>query len=737
MKVLHIISGGDKGGAKTHMFALLDEQCKICDVTVVCLMRGVFYEEILERDVNVVLIEQKSRLDMSVVKKIARMVRDGGYDIVNAHGARANFIAQKLIGRIDAPVCTTIHSDYLLDFDSPYKKLIYQTLNTSALKKIRYKIAVSDAFRDMLISRGFMPNDVLTVYNGMDFTAPIDPMPREEFAKQYGVPLEDGTVYIGIAARFDYVKGVDVFLRAAAEVLKARANVRFVVAGEGDDRAALEALAAELGISERVHFVGFVSPIYDLLGFIDINSLTSRSESFPYSILEGARAKKPTVAAAVGGIPTLIVDGETGATFPSEDHARCAEKFIELIDSPDLRERYGGAVYEKASTEFSNAALAAAYKRNYGEFIRKFRRKKRYDLILSGYYGFANFGDEAILSTIIKTIRRDRPETEILVFSKDPAYTKKQFGIDAVNRYDLRAINRAFGQSRGYVNGGGTLFTDVTSTHSLLYYVQLINRAKRRGLSTMVLANGVGPFLNKGNEKRALKALSRVDSITLRDRGAYDYLHEKLPEKNALYASDVIFMLGAEARIEGPARVEGLELPDGYVVVSLRSHRGATPEFVAAVAQACDRFCMENGLSAVFVPMQYEKDLEISNAAAAAMSSPTLVVPDTLDSVDAKLKIIAGARLTLAMRLHSVIFSVMQAIPTVGVSYDVKVSNFMLENDVGHCVELAEATADRLYAEMVSAKDGAGADGFELSDEMKERSRVNRDELNRFIDQLK
>ena len=112
MKILHIISGGDKGGAKTHMFALLDELCKLADVTVVCLMRGVFYEEILERDVNTVLFEQKSRFDFSVVPKIADLIRDGGYDIAaDLDGVLAQF--DNIIG------LDRLHAIHLNDSKNP------------------------------------------------------------------------------------------------------------------------------------------------------------------------------------------------------------------------------------------------------------------------------------------------------------------------------------------------------------------------------------------------------------------------------------------------------------------------------------------------------------------------------------------------------------------------------------------------------------------------------------------
>lgn len=700
MKILHIISGGDKGGAKTHMFALLDELCKLADVTVVCLMRGVFYEEILERDVNTVLFEQKSRFDFSVVAKIAKLVKEGGYDIINSHGARANFISKKLIKKVDVPIVTTIHSDYKLDFDTFYKKLIFEKLNVSALNKIRYKIAVSDAFREMLIERGFMPSDVLTVYNGMDFNIELNPMPREEFAQKYGVPYDPETVYIGIAARFDHVKGVDVFIRAAAEV-KARTTkkVRFVIAGEGDDEAVLKELAASLGISDIVHFVGFVSPIYDFLNFIDINSLTSRCESFPYSILEGARAHKPTVAAAVGGIPHLVKNDKTGFVFPLEDHKACADGFLKFVESPELRNELGRAIYEKASSEFSNLALAKKYLANYEKFITKHKREKRYDVVLSGYYGFDNFGDEMILDTIIKSLREKRPDIEIAVLSRRPQMTIERFDVDSYDRFNSLISSKVLRQSSTFVNGGGTLFTDVTSTRSLLYYSHINRKAQRMGLKTMVLANGVGPFRKKCNMKRAVRVFENTDVITVRDINAYNFIHSHLPEKKVTHTADVTLV----NRIpKGSAQTSSLMVEMGiptdrdYFIVSLRNWRHGGEEFERIIAASCDAICKKHNVTAVFLPMQYEKDIDVIVSVAMKMRCRSVVISDKNVGLSKITDLISHSRFVFAMRLHALIFAAAYNRPSLGIAYDIKVSNFIDENKTGAYLMPDELCEERI-----------------------------------------
>ena len=147
MNIMHMISGGDSGGAKTHLFNLLDKLKEMCDVVVVCLMRGVFYNEILEKDIETLLFEQRNRFDLSVVRGIRSTIEERKIDLLHVHGARANFIAMFLKKHLSIPIVTTMHSDYLLDFDSFFKKLFFTNLNSYSLKRLDYFIAVSDSFK--------------------------------------------------------------------------------------------------------------------------------------------------------------------------------------------------------------------------------------------------------------------------------------------------------------------------------------------------------------------------------------------------------------------------------------------------------------------------------------------------------------------------------------------------------------------------------------------------------------
>jgi len=134
-----LISGGDTGGAKTHIIALLKGLNKEIDAQIICFIEDTFYEDVVKAGIPIKVFKQKSRSDLTIISRLVEEIQEKGYDLIHCHGARANFIAQFLKGKVDKPFITTIHSDYKLDFkDNFYKRLVYTTLNTIALRRFDY-----------------------------------------------------------------------------------------------------------------------------------------------------------------------------------------------------------------------------------------------------------------------------------------------------------------------------------------------------------------------------------------------------------------------------------------------------------------------------------------------------------------------------------------------------------------------------------------------------------------------
>ncbi len=374
MKVLHLISGGDTGGAKTHIISLLKGLNKLIDANVICFLEDTFYEDAKAAGISIEVYKQKSRSDMSVVKRLTEEIENKNYDIIHCHGARANFIAMFLKRKVKRPLITTIHSDYKLDFkDNIYKKFVFTTLNTIALKIFDYYIAISDTFKEMLIERGFKKDKIFVAYNGIDLDLPPEFQTKDEFLKTYSIDYGNKMI-VGIVARLDQVKDHETFIKAANIVLKTNNDLIFLIAGDGNDEKRLKDIVKEFKIEDKVRFLGYVKKPYSFFNAIDVNVLTSVSESFPYVILEGARMKKTVISTEVGGVSKLIKDNYNGYLIPVGDEHALAEKIQALYTNREKIKTMGENLYNDVANNFSSDSMAEEHVKIYKEITDKWRK---------------------------------------------------------------------------------------------------------------------------------------------------------------------------------------------------------------------------------------------------------------------------------------------------------------------------------------------------------------------------
>lgn len=113
-------------------------------------------------------------------------------------------------------------------------------------------------------------------------------------------------------------------------------------------------------------------------------------------------------------------------------------------------------------------------------------------LVLSGYYGFYNVGDEAILQSIIESLSKENPDIELVVLSNDSKYTKEMYGVESVDRWDIKAVYHAIKNSDGVISGGGSLLQDQTSTKSILYYTGIMGLARLLKKPYYIYSQGIG-----------------------------------------------------------------------------------------------------------------------------------------------------------------------------------------------------------------------------------------------------
>ena len=141
-----------------------------------------------------------------------------------------------------------------------------------------------------------------------------------------------------------------------------------------------------------------------------------------------------------------------------------------------------------------------------------------YNILISGYYGFDNIGDESILRTLVTSLRERIPDCSLTVLSHDPAATREKYGVEAVERMSPLAIARAVRRCDMLISGGGSLLQDVTSSKSLHYYLAIIRFAQLLGKKVFIYSQGIGPIEKDADRRATARALRRADGIVVVDK---------------------------------------------------------------------------------------------------------------------------------------------------------------------------------------------------------------------------
>ncbi len=312
------------------------------------------------------------------------------------------------------------------------------------------------------------------------------------------------------------------------------------------------------------------------------------------------------------------------------------------------------------------------------------------DVIISGYYGLGNSGDEALLKSIVDDLKSVNPDITITALSGNAQLTKKNYGIKTIGRFNLFSIINEFRSAKLLISGGGTLIQDATSTKSLLYYLSIIALAKKMGLKVMAYANGLGPLKEK-NLKKVEKVLNTVDLITLRENVSLEEIGRcNITKPKVLVTADPAFNLvpAPRERADEILSKYSAERGDKLIAVSVRNCKNLPDEFEEKMAAALDRVA-ELGYIPVLIPMQKSADLPLSLRIASKMKEQSRVIDRDL-TVAEMLAVIGRCDIACGMRLHMLIFASVMNVPMVGIAYDPKIKGFMNYMKQEKYVELEE-----------------------------------------------
>jgi len=304
-------------------------------------------------------------------------------------------------------------------------------------------------------------------------------------------------------------------------------------------------------------------------------------------------------------------------------------------------------------------------------------------IMISGYYGFNNTGDEAILKSMVGAFKKKIPQIKITVLSRSPLQTSQTYQVKAINRLNLIDIMLCLRDTDLFISGGGGLLQDSTGKGwSILYYLGLILVAKIVKVPVMIYAQGIGPVNKQINKKLIKWILNKVDLITVRDKPSKELLENLGVVKPSIYVnSDPVFLLNRKNLnnvIDSHPFIQEMINSDNrpLIGVSVREYKGNGLDSKRIFAQAADYLIENYKAKIIFFPFKFDEDVHTSEEILSLMKNKAEVLkiklrPEELLSVLSRLSLVVG------VRLHSIIFSSMANIPFIAFNYDPKVKYFV------------------------------------------------------------
>jgi glycosyltransferase involved in cell wall biosynthesis len=363
LRIAHVKGERGFSGGATQMF-LLREGLRAHGHSnlLVCPPASAAEREARRRGFTVECARMRSDLSLFAARRIAALLRRHAPALVHCHTGRANWMGGLAARWAHVPALSTRRMDRRVSHGL-HTRWLYGLL-------MQRVAAISPAVQRRLLDARVAPERVRLIWSAVDPEALAASAPREALRAELGAT--PATPCVLVAANLVRRKGVDVLLDAVAALAR-RAPCVLWIAGDGPERAALEAAAARLGVADRVRFLGRRSDVPDLLEACDVFALPSRNEGLGVAALEAMARGRPVVASAVGGLGEAVVANVTGILVPPGDAPALATALERLIADPALARRLGAAGAKRVAEHFRAEQMVAAYEALYREILAEGR----------------------------------------------------------------------------------------------------------------------------------------------------------------------------------------------------------------------------------------------------------------------------------------------------------------------------------------------------------------------------
>lgn len=333
LRVIHVTSAGRLiYGAVHSMLTLANAQKAAGERLSFVTFKGrPFTEEMVELGWQVDPIRVRTKIDPVAISQMVKLFRREKADLVHTHLSTSS-VNGTIAARIaKVPCVSTVHGM------SGKLSFIFAD----------HMIGVSKGVCDHLVSQGISKSQVTPVYNGVQLPEQI--WTKAQARSEFGLP-SDVTI-LGTVSRLTSLKGIDFSLEAFKIIAQKRKNVHYALVGDGDDRKRYEQWVVDQGLSDRVHFLGYQSQVFQPIAAMDLFLFPSLKEAMGIAVVEGMIMGLPVVSTNVGGLPEVI-DSQVGRLVNPSDSQALADATLELLEN-DLVAELGRNAKLKAEQMFS------------------------------------------------------------------------------------------------------------------------------------------------------------------------------------------------------------------------------------------------------------------------------------------------------------------------------------------------------------------------------------------------
>ncbi len=337
MKIIHVVETLGRGGLERVVIDLVEAQVKEGHkCSIICIFdAGELAKETLNKGISVIVCNKRKSLDLKALFKLRKIIQSEAPDIIHTHNAVPNYYVYfTIILRRSYSLINTRHGMGSKDPNSKLERHYKKTM-----KRTKYTVAVCEAARKKFINDGIVNSKkCVVVKNGIkvnEFTSL-----KAQAKKNINNKNPNNIITIGSVGRLNWAKDFYTLLDAFHILTTDFENIELLIIGGGKLERKLKKYSKEIGVDEKVTFIGDTENVKPLLPKIDIFVSSSVSEGYSIALLEACAVGIPIVATDVGGNAEIVRDNINGFVVPAKDKSALAEKLSRLIENKEMRENF-------------------------------------------------------------------------------------------------------------------------------------------------------------------------------------------------------------------------------------------------------------------------------------------------------------------------------------------------------------------------------------------------------------